>query len=98
MSELNDLIKKKKEIEKRIQVKKIEEKHNKKNNSKSKANVLIRVSKEFDYDLEDIITGRIKIRKDVKAISKSKLTNLIMKHKNWGEIKDDCINFNFEEE
>jgi len=98
MSELDDLIKKKKEIEKKIQVKKIEKKHNKKNNSKSKANALIRVSKEFNYCLEEIIDGRVKIRKYLRAISKPKLTNLIMKHKNWGEIKNDCINFNFEEE
>lgn len=98
MSEINDLIKKKKEIEKQIKMKKIEEKHSKKNNSKSKANVLARISKEFNYDLEEIINRRLKVRKDVKAISKPKLTNLIMKHKNWGEIKDDCINFNFEEE
>lgn len=98
MSEINDLIKKKKEIEKQIQIKKIEEKHNKKSNSKSKANVLARISKEFNYELDEIINGRLKIRKEVRAISKPKLTNLIMKHKNWGEIKNDCIHFNFEEE
>ena len=96
MSEINDLIKKKKEIEKQIQTKRIEEKHDKKNNSKSKANVLIRISKEFNEDLEEIIKKRVEIRKDTKIISKPKLTNLIMKHENWGEIKNDCIHFNFE--
>ncbi len=98
MSEINDLIKQKEEIEKKIQMKKTEEKDIKKNNSKSKSSVLGRLSKKFDYELDDIIKERFKIGRDVRVISKSKVTDLIIKHKKWGEVKHGCINFNFKKE
>ena len=97
MSEIEDLIKQKKEIEEKIQMKKVEEKDNKKNNLKNKANMLVRISKDFNDELEKIIKERLKIRKDLRISSKPKITTLIMKHKNWEGIKNDCINFNFEE-
>ena len=98
MSEINDLEKEKEEIERKIKYKKMEDKKNRKNRKNSKANLLIRVSTDFNQDLETIIKERVKIRKDSKIISKPKLTSLIRKHKKWGEIRNDCINFNFEEE
>ena len=97
MSEIDNLIKKKKEIEKQIKIKRIEERENKKNNSKSKTNAHIRVSKEFNYDLEDIIKKRMEIGRDKVEISKPSITNLIRNHKYWGKIKNDCINFKFKQ-
>ncbi len=96
MSEINDLIKKKKEIEEQIKIKKIEEKQNKTKNSNNNSNIQIRVTKEFDKDLEEIIKERVKIRKDTSEISKPRLSELIRNHKKWREIKNDCINFKFE--
>lgn len=95
MSELKELIEKKEEIEKEIKIKKMEEK---KRNSGNNSNGLIRVANEFNKDLEIIIKERFKIKKDKSPISKPQLTSLIRKHKNWGKIRDDCINFEYEEE
>ncbi len=98
MSEINDLIKQKEEIEKKIQMKKIEEKDKKKNNSRNKSSIHVRISKEFNNELENIIKERFKIGKDLRMIYKPTLTNLILKHKKWGLIRYACINFKFKEE
>ncbi len=95
MSEISDLIKKKKEIEREIKNKKMENKKDKKNNSISKANVLVRISRKFNDILDNILK---ELEGKGFRISKPKLTDLIIKHKNWGEVENDCINFDFKKE
>lgn len=97
MSELNNLIKKKKEIEEQIREKILEEKQNKKNNCNSKSSVQIRVSKEFNDDLDFVIRERVKLKKDKKEIPKQKLTGLIRKHNSWRTILNESITYEFEE-
>ncbi len=85
--ELKELIKKKKEIEREIEIKKMEEK--KENNSK--ANVQTRVSPKCDGYLNFIIKERFRLGKP--PISKPQISNFIVTHKYAGEIQNDCIKF-----
>ncbi len=98
MSEIENLMQKKKEIEKEIRTKKIEEKEKRKNNSKSNVNELIRVCKNFNKYLEEIIKERLGVWKGERSISKPRVTRIMIKHKHWGEIINDCINFDIKEE
>ncbi len=61
-------------------------------------NVTARIGEDFNKELEDIIKKRIEIGKDKKKKSKRRLTNLIVKHRDWNTIKNDTIEVNLEDE
>jgi hypothetical protein len=73
------------------------EKHSerKTNGDGNHANKLIRVSNEFDDELESIQEDRVNNGRDTSKTSKPKLTGLIVKHNFWSKIKDDLVLFNF---
>ena len=85
---------KKKEIDE--QIKKLKLKNMKENTKRNSVNKLIRVSREFDNEIVEIINQRSKLKKDKSKISKPAVTNLIIKHKFWRRIKLDLLNFVFE--
>ena len=57
-------------------------------------NKIIRVSEDYDSEIEGIQEKRIEKGVDEKKISKPKISDLIINHKRWDEIKEDIINFN----
>jgi hypothetical protein len=95
--DLKELLKDKKE--RKEQIKELNQKiriiRNNKNLKSSQVNELIRVSKKFNEELENIQKKRIDIGLDEKETSKPKLTDLIVKHKSWSNIKEDMVKFNF---
>ncbi len=58
-------------------------------------NKIIRVSEDFDSELEDIQDKRIEKGLDERKISKPRISDLLRKHELWNKIKEDLINFNF---
>lgn len=66
-----------------------------KNKNVGKANELIRVSHNFNDELEDIIKKRVENDQDESPISKPKTTKLITKHNGWRKMKEDIINYIF---
>lgn len=67
----------------------------KKNGNNGCANKLIRVSNEFDDELDKIQEERIGAGVDETKTSKPKITGLIVKHNLWTRIKEDLIMFKF---
>lgn len=92
---INILKKRKQELTNKIKLQKMEKKKNNKNGGK--VNQLIRVSKNFNDEIIDILNKRIEYGRDESLTSKPKITELIVKHNFWGDVKEDLINFNFEE-
>lgn len=56
-----------------------------------------RICAEFNKELEDIIKKRVEKGTDKKKKSKKKLTNLIIKHIRWKEMKHDLMDINLED-
>lgn len=59
-------------------------------------NVTSRIGKEFNDELEDIKEERLKRKIDKKRKSTRRLTNLIIKHRDWKKIKEDTIEIKLE--
>ncbi len=55
----------------------------------------IRVDKEFNNQIEEIIKERLKRLIDTSKISSRKITSLIPKHNSWKRMKEDIINRKF---
>ena len=85
IKKIDELNKKKIQIEDDIKILKNSSKNNGNNNS----NIQIRVAHKFDKELNDILIKRIEKKKI--NVSKPKITELITKHKNWFNIKNDVI-------
>lgn len=58
--------------------------------------LLARIGKYFNKEIEEIKEERLKLGMDKKKKSTRLLTNLIIKHQNWGKIKQDTINIKLE--
>ena len=95
--QIESINKKIKELKDKKQSLQIEEKENNKVNG-NHVNKLIRVSTNFDNTLINIQNKRVEYGKDNKFVSKPKITELIIKHRLWNNMKNDLISFNFEEE
>lgn len=67
----------------------------KQNNGMDK-NKLVRVGVEFNKEIEFIKNKRLEIGKDKKKKSTKILTNIIIKHNFWKEMKKDIINIKIE--
>ncbi len=52
---------------------------------------LIRVKDSFAEEIEEIRNSRKE--KDITKLSYTKITSLIMRHKNWPKIKLDIVNY-----
>lgn len=59
-------------------------------------NVLRRMSKLFYDKMNNILYMREKIGMNNRFISMPKITDLIVRHKNWVTIEEDIIHYNFE--
>lgn len=94
--QIKQLKERKKELSEKIKFKKMEKKVKGKNGNH--VNQLIRVSKNFDNEIVDAQNKRLEYGRDENVVSKPKITELIIRHQSWRGIKDDIINFNFEEE
>lgn len=92
-NEIVRLREQKKEILKEIKLKKIKKTRTAIN---GKANVLMRISKEFSDKIEYILEKRIEEGLDNNFISRPRIVGLIIKHQNWPVIEKDLIHFNFE--
>ena len=55
-----------------------------------------RIGNNFSEELESIKKIRLEEKTDKKRKSTKRLTNLIVKHKRWKEIKKDLIEVNLE--
>lgn len=64
----------------------------------SKKNVTARLGDEFSKELEEIKDERLARKIDKKRKSTRRLTNLIVKHRDWKTIKEDTIEVNLEDE
>jgi len=64
----------------------------------SKKNVTARMGEDFSRELEDVKDERLKRGIDKKRKSTRRLTNLIVKHRDWKTIKEDTIEVNLENE
>lgn len=62
----------------------------------SKKNVTARMGDEFSKELEEIKDERINRGIDKKRKSTRRLTNLLVKHRDWKTIKEDTIEVNLE--
>lgn len=58
---------------------------------KNKYGVQQRVGHRFDKELEEIKVARIKNKKSKEKVSTAKISNLIVRHKNFQKIKEDII-------
>lgn len=58
---------------------------------KNKYGVQQRVGHGFDKECEDIKVARLNNKKSKEKISTAKISNLIVRHKNFKEIKKDLI-------
>lgn len=54
-------------------------------------NKTARIGEDFNKELEEIKNERLERKIDKKRKSTKKLTNLIIKHKNWPKVKEDLI-------
>lgn len=89
-----DILKqRKKEID--LEIKKIQ---NKRKNGNNDPNIHIRVSCKFNNEIEDIIRKRIEQGKDDDILSRPRITELIVRHKSFPQIKQDIIDFDIEVE
>lgn len=61
-------------------------------------NVTARIGDEFEKELEEIKKERLKRGVDKKKKSTRRLTNLLVKHRDWPTIKEDTIEVNLENE
>ena len=52
----------------------------------------VRVDREFNNQIEEIIKERLKRLIDTKKISSREITSLIPKHNSWKRMKEDMIN------
>ena len=70
-----------------------------KSNKKSGTNggVMTRVGKKFHIEIESMKILRIKKDKSKSFLSTEKITNLIIRHKLWAQIKEDVANLNKDE-
>jgi len=59
-------------------------------------NVTARIGEEFSKELEEIKDTRLERGVDKKRKSTKKLTNLIVKHRDWETIKEDTIEVKLE--
>ena len=91
MGELNQLIEEKKRIDKKINEEREKIKIQKRNNHR---NVLVRISKSFDDQIEYILEKRKELFPE-ERISKPGITKLIMNHQEWGIMKKNIISFDF---
>ena len=64
----------------------------------SKKNVTARMGGDFSRELEEIKDERLERGIDKKRKSTRRLTNLIVKHRDWKTIKEDTIEVNLENE
>ena len=58
---------------------------------KNKYGVQQRVGHRFDEELEEIKVARIENKKSKEKVSTAKISNLIVRHKNFKKIKEDII-------
>lgn len=58
-------------------------------------NVTARIGSDFSKELEFIKRERMRIGLDKARKSTKKLTNLLVKHRDWNKIKEDTIRYNF---
>ena len=89
---IKELKQEKKQVKSKIMDDKIKKKKERKNNGNG-ANVVIRVSHNFDEAILNIQNKRIEIGRDNNPISGPKLTALIVRHKLWQQIRNDLIDF-----
>lgn len=68
----------------------------KKNQEDKIQNSIVRVGIEFEKELEEIKDARIESGLDKKRKSTRKLTNLIIKHNSWPDVRDDLIEIKIE--
>lgn len=59
-------------------------------------NKTARIGEDFSNELESIKDERLELKIDKKRKSTKRLTNLIVKHKNWKKIKENLIQVNLE--
>ena len=62
----------------------------------NKKNITARIGDKFSEALEEIKDERIKRKIDKKRKSTKKLTNLIVSHRDWNNIKEDTIEVKLE--
>ncbi len=55
-----------------------------------------RIGEEFNKELEEIIELRLQMGVDKKRKSIRKLTNLIVRHRDWQNIRNDAIDIRLE--
>ena len=65
---------------------------------KNPENVTARIGEHFSKEIEDIKEQRLERGIDKNRKSTRKLTNLLIKHRDWKKIKEDTININLENE
>ena len=61
---------------------------------KDPRNVTARIGEDFSKEIEEIKDERLERGIDKKKKSTRRLTNLIVKHRGWGKIKEDTILIN----
>ena len=54
-------------------------------------NHTVRVSEKFNFEIEEIIKGRLKKRVDKKKTSFRKITKFIVSHPLWPQMKKDLM-------
>jgi hypothetical protein len=59
-------------------------------------NITARIGEDFSKELEEIKDERLARKIDKKRKSTRKLTNLIVKHRDFKKIREDTININLE--
>ena len=64
----------------------------------SNKNVTSRIGEDFSNEIENIKEERINRGIDKKKKSTRRLTNLIVKHRDWKTIKEDTIEIDLENE
>ncbi len=64
----------------------------------SKKNITARMGEDFSKELEEIKDERLNRKIDKKRKSTRRLTNLIVKHRDWKKIKEDTIEVDLENE
>jgi hypothetical protein len=85
MEDLDYLIKQKKEIEKKIKIKKIE------NSNHNDKGYVRRISNKLDKEINSIL--KIRYEKKLSELTKIKITELISRHNLFKKIKEDIVNY-----
>ncbi len=65
---------------------------------KNEKNITARIGELFNEELESIKNERLRNGMDKKKKSTKKLTNLIIRHDSWAQLKEDMINLSTEED